>query len=76
MSVGFTPALAHELMEARNEARMPNLQRQLSQLNPLIVDELGFVPLPRTGAELLFEAFGQRYEHGSILLTTNLPFAE
>ena len=53
-----------------------NLQRQLSRLNLLIVDELGFVPLSLTGAELLFEVFSQRYERGSILVTTNLPFDE
>ena len=39
-------------------------------------DELGFVPLSHTGAELLFEVFSQRYERGSILVTTNLPFDE
>ena len=76
MSVGFTTsaALVHELMEARDEGRLLNLQRQLSRLNLLIIDELGFVPLSRTGAELLFEVFSQRYERGSILVTTNLPF--
>ena len=42
----------------------------------LIIDELGFVPLSTTGAELLFEVFSQRYERGSILVTTNLPFDE
>ena len=51
-------------------------RRQLSSLNLLIIDELGFVPLPRTGAELLFEVFSQRYERGFILVTTNLPFDE
>ena len=66
----------HELMEARDERRLLNLQRQLSRLNLLIIDELGFVPLSRTGAELLFEVFSQRYERGSILVTTNLPFDE
>ena len=78
MSVGFTTAaaLVHELMEARDERRLLNLQRQLSRLNLLILDELGFVPLSRTGAELLFEMFSQRYERGSILVTTNLPFDE
>ena len=56
MSVGFTTAagLVHEMMEARDERRLLNLQRQLSRLNLLIIDELGFVPLSRTGAELLF----------------------
>ena len=51
-----------------------NFQRNLSRLNLLIVDELGFVPLSPTGAELLFEVFSQRYERVSILVTTNLPF--
>ena len=75
MSVGFTTAaaLVHELMEARDERRLLNLQRQMSRLGLLIIDELGFVPLSPTGAELLFEVFSQRYERGSILVTTNLP---
>ena len=49
---------------------------QLARLKLLIIDELGFVPLSPTGAELLFEVFSQRYERGSILVTTNLPFDE
>ena len=77
-AVGFTAAaaLVHEMIEARDERRLLNLQRQLSRLNLLIIDELGFVPLSRSGAELLFEVFSQRYERGSILVTTNLPFDE
>ena len=57
MSVGFTTAagLVHEMMEARDERRLLNLQRKLFHPGLLIVDELGFVPLSRTGAELLFE---------------------
>jgi DNA replication protein DnaC len=42
----------------------------------LIVDELGYIPLSPTGAELLFEVFSQRYERGSIIVTSNLPFDE
>ena len=49
---------------------------QLSRLNLLIIDELGFVRLSRTGTELLFEVFSQRYERGSVMVTTNLPFDE
>ena len=63
-------------MEARDDRRLLNLQRQLACLKLLIVDELGFVPLSPTGAELLFEVFSQRYERGSILVTANLPFDE
>ncbi len=52
LSVGFTTAaaLVHELMEARDERRLLNLQRRLVNLKLLIIDELGFVPLSKTGA--------------------------
>ena len=69
LSVGFltAAALVHELMEARDEKRLLRLQKQLAKYHLLIIDELGFVPLSKTGAELLFEVFSQRYERGSIL---------
>ena len=78
LSVGFTTAaaLVHELIEARDERRLLNLQKRLANLKLLIIDELGFVPLSKTGAELLFEVFSQRYERGSTMVTTNLPFDE
>jgi len=78
LSVGFTTAaaLVHELLEARDEKRLQRLQRQLIGYKLLIIDELGFVPLSKSGAELLFEVFSQRYERGSILVTSNLPFDE
>ena len=78
LSVGFTTAaaLVHELMEVRDERRLLNMQKRLANLKLLIIDELGFVPLSKTGAELLFEVFSQRYERGSTLLTSNLPFDE
>ena len=78
LSVGFTTAaaLVHELIEARDERRLLNMQKRLANLKLLIIDELGFVPLSKTGAELLFEVFSQRYERGSTLVATNLPFDE
>src|SRR6266481_5467356 len=69
-------ALVHELMEARDEKRLLRFQKQMASYELLIVDELGFVPLSRTGAELLFETFSQRYERSSTLVTSNLPFQE
>jgi DNA replication protein DnaC len=69
-------ALAHQLMEARDEKRLLRLQAQLQGVKLLIVDELGYVPLSQVGAELLFEVFSQRYERGSIIVTSNLPFEE
>ena len=77
-SVGFATAagLVHQLMEARDEKRLLRLQSQLAAHKLPIVDELGYVPLSPTGAELLFEVFSQRYERGSIIVTSNLPFEE
>ncbi len=78
MSVGFATAaaLVHELLEARDEKRLLRLQKQLAGYQLLIIDELGFVPLSKSGAELMFEVFSQRYERGSTLVTSNLPFDE
>ena len=78
LSVGFVTAaaLVHELMEARDERRLLRLQKQMVGYKLLIIDELGFVPLSKTGAELLFEMISQRYERGSTLITSNLPFDE
>ena len=56
--------------------RLQRLQKQLAAQDLLIIDELGFVPLSKTGAELLFEVISQRYERGSIIITSNLPFDE
>lgn len=77
-SVTFTTAagLVHQLMEARDEKRLIKLQRELQAVRLLVIDELGYVPLSPTGAELLFEVFSQRYEHGSTIVTSNLPFEE
>ncbi len=78
LSVGFTTAAAmvHELIEARDEKRLLRQQRQLANYKLLIIDELGYVPLSQTGAELLFEVFSQRYERGATVVTSNLPFDE
>jgi DNA replication protein DnaC len=71
-----TAALVHELMEARNEKRLLRFQKQIASYELLIIDESGFVPLSKTGAELLFEVFSQRCERGSTLVSSNLPFQE
>jgi DNA replication protein DnaC len=78
LSVGFTTAaaLVHALMEARDERRLLRLQKNMADYKLLIIDELGFVPLSKTGAELLFELISQRYERGATLITSNLPFDE
>ena len=69
VTVGFitAAALVHELMEARDEKRLLRFQKQLAKYKLLIIDELGFVPLSKTGAELLFEVFGSERLTGALL---------
>src|ERR1700741_1190052 len=69
-------ALVSELIEARDEKKLLRFQKQIASYELLIVDELGFVPLSKAGEELLFEMLSQRYERGSTLITSNLPFQE
>ena len=76
--VRFTTAaaLVNDLLEARDDKRLLRVQKQLVKQDVLIVDELGYVPLSKTSAELLFEIFSQRYEQASTRVTSNLPFNE
>ena len=69
-------SLVHELIEAKDEKRLIRYQKQLTRYELLIVDELGFVPLSKSGAELLFEILSQRYERSTTFITSNLPFNE
>jgi DNA replication protein DnaC len=78
LSVGYTTAaaLVTDLIEARGERHLSRLQRRLAHHNLLIVDELGDLPLPSGGAELLFEVFGRRCERGSTIVVSNRPPGE
>ena len=78
LTAGFVTAasLVNQLTEARDEKRLMRLQTSLAKLQLLIIDELGYVPLSQTGAELLFEVISQRYERGSTIVTSNLTFED
>jgi DNA replication protein DnaC len=68
--------LVEALMEAKSEKALGRMRASLKKIDLLILDELGFVPLPASGAELLFDIVSDRYEKASIVITTNLPFEE
>lgn len=62
------------LIEARDEKLLLKLRGQLAKQQLLILDELGYVPASKVGAELLFDIIGTAYERQSLIVTTNLPF--
>jgi DNA replication protein DnaC len=64
------------LMEAREERQLLRTKKQLARLDLLILDELGYVPTSKLGAELLFDVISTAYERSSVVVTTNLPFEE
>jgi DNA replication protein DnaC len=66
--------LITQLMEAREERELGRLKKQLGRLDLLVLDELGYVPASKLGAELLFDVISTAYERTSLIVTTNLPF--
>ena len=66
--------LITQLLEAREERCLTRLKAQLAKLDLLVLDELGYVPASKVGAELLFDVISTAYERTSVLITTNLPF--
>lgn len=66
--------LITQLMEAREERILGRMKAQLAKLDLLILDELGYVPASKLGAELLFDVISTAYERTSLIITTNLPF--
>lgn len=66
--------LVTELLEKREDRSLKRLLVQLERQQLLILDELGYVPFSKAGAELLFDVVSRAYERQSLLVTTNLPF--
>ena len=69
-------ALVSQLEKEQKQYTLDRFLRQLDRAQLLICDELGYVTMSRGGVELLFRVFADRYERGSILVTSNLPFSE
>jgi len=68
--------LANLYLEAREERQVLKLEKQIQRCDLIVIDELGYLPLDRHGAEHLFGFFSQCYETTSLIVTTNLPFAD
>jgi len=68
--------LATELSEAKDARQLSRVTGRYGRVEVLVLDELGYIPLSRSDAELLFRVFAERQERRTIVLTTNLPFGE
>ena len=68
--------LVNELIESRSERLLSRLISKYARYDLLIIDELGYVPFSREGAELLFQVLAQRHEKASVIITSNLGFAD
>ena len=66
--------LVTQLLEKREDRQLERFQKQRERLQLIVLDELGYVPFSKTGAELLFEVVSRAYERTSLIVTTNLPF--
>ena len=68
--------LVNELVDARQERAIQRIMQKYARYDLLILDELGYIPFSREGSELLFQVLAERYEKGSVVITTNLGFAD
>jgi DNA replication protein DnaC len=69
-------ALANELIEARDERVLSRVMKRYATYGVLIIDELGYVPFSKEGAELMFQVLAERHERKPVLITTNLGFGD
>lgn len=68
--------LVNQLLEAHDKGTLGKIYKQIEGLDLLILDELGYVPLHKQGAELLFQVLNLCYEKRSVIVTTNLQFGQ
>jgi DNA replication protein DnaC len=68
--------LVQDLLVAKRELRLARLLKRLAKYRPLIIDDIGYVQHDRDEMEVLFTLLAERYERGSVMLTSNLPFSK
>jgi DNA replication protein DnaC len=69
-------ALVNKLIDANQNGTLTKTMKQIEKLDLLVLDELGYIPLNKEGAELLFQVISMCYENKSIIITTNLQFGQ
>jgi DNA replication protein DnaC len=65
-----------QLRKAHNENRLEQRLKQFCKYSVLIIDEIGYLPVDRDGANLFFQLIAKRYEQHSTIITTNQPFSK
>ena len=68
--------LVQDLLIAKRELTLPRALKRLSRYHALIIDDIGYVQQNREEMEVLFALLAERYERGSVMLTSNLPFSQ
>jgi DNA replication protein DnaC len=68
--------LVQELLKAKKELNLPKKLKQLSRFDAIIIDEIGYIQQTRDEMEVLFTLLADRYEKGSVIITSNLPFSK
>ena len=68
--------LVQQLLLAKQELSLPRVLKRLSKYNALIIDDIGYVQQNREEMEVLFVLLAERYERGSVMITSNLPFSK
>jgi DNA replication protein DnaC len=68
--------LANELIEARDEKTLARAVRRYAGYGLLIIDELGYVPFSKEGAQLIFQILAERHERKPVMITTNMGFGD
>jgi len=68
--------LVQDLLRAKQELRLSRAIKKLAYYEALVIDDIGYVQQSREEMEVLFTLLAERYERGSVLLTSNLPFSK